>query len=397
MGNPNPDDDAPRAPRVSVIVFAAVIAIVLFVTLVLVKPAMPDRVVLLTGPEGSAYHDLGTRYGRDLRRRGLDAEVVVTGGALDNLRQLANVEDAVAFAPAIFEREGDIGVDSSSLVALGSVDIEPLWVFYRAGADIARLPDLAGKKVVTGGPETLGDHLARTLLEMNGIASEVEIEARSGQDAAALVDGLTAGSIDAVFVTGPMNSPIARALLDAGGVRCLSFDRAEAYAARLPGLMRLVAPEGVFDLERNLPRQEAQLLAAATCLVAQDDLHPAVVPMLLLAAEHGQETSALSTRFSFPSRDHVALPLDGAARRYFSQGETGLSRFLPYNVTRFLNHLGFFVLPLLTVMVVLLKVVPMGLRIWSGLRLKGYFKRLEAVEKQHASAADRSTLLAELD
>jgi TRAP-type uncharacterized transport system substrate-binding protein len=398
MGQPNPADDAPRARRAWLAVCALVIAVALFVTLVVVKPAVPDRIVLLTGPEGSAYHDLGTRYAADLRGRGLEAEVVVTGGPLDNLRRLGDADDAVALAPAIFDRAPDAGVDAASLVALGSVAIEPLWVFHRAGSDLSRLSNLAGMTVVTGGPDTLSDRLARNLLEINGVATGVDIEGRPGGDAASIVDELTTGSVDAIFVTGRTTSPLVRSLLDADGVRFASFDRAAAYAARVPGVMTLVVPEGVLDLARNLPDGDARLLATATCLVGRDDLHPAVVPLLLVAAERGQETTPLSTQLTFPSRDHVALPIHGAARRYFSQGETGLARVLPYKVTRLLNHLGFLVLPVLTVVAVLLKVVPMALRIATGLRLKGWFKRLESVEKRHAAGGtDRSTLLAELD
>ena len=52
-------DQHGRLRRAWLGVSAALIAIVLLVTVVVVKPAMPDRVVLLTGPEGGAYHDLG--------------------------------------------------------------------------------------------------------------------------------------------------------------------------------------------------------------------------------------------------------------------------------------------------------------------------------------------------
>ena len=64
------------------------IAILLLVTLVIVKSAMPDRITLLAGPVGSADHTLALRYADDLRRRGLEADVVVTKGELDNLRRV---------------------------------------------------------------------------------------------------------------------------------------------------------------------------------------------------------------------------------------------------------------------------------------------------------------------
>ena len=141
----------------------------------------------------------------------------------------------------------------------------------------------------------------------------------------------------------------------------VSFDRADAYVALLSGVTSVTAPEGVFDLEDNVPPRDARLLATTTCLVARDGLHPAVAPMLLVTAENVRErTTTLATGVTFPSRELVTLPLDRGARRYFDRGETGLARFLPYKVARLANHLGFFVLPLLAGLVVILKLVPTG-------------------------------------
>ena len=86
-----------------------------------------------------------------------------------------------------------------------------------------------------------------------------------------------------------------------------------------------------------------------------------------------------------------------AAGRYYEQGAKGLSKFLPYKVTRWLNHLGFVVLPLLVLAVVLVKIVPLFLKIWISIKLTGFFKRLEKVEKAHAAGGNRSQLVAELD
>ena len=153
----------------------------------------------------------------------------------------------------------------------------------------------------------------------------------------------------------------------------------------------------IADLARDIPPQNARLLATATTLVASDQLSPALAPLLLDAATDLQQRTVLISKIDFPSQEHVGLPLDRSARRYFKQGQTGLSKFLPYKVTRWLNHLGFVVLPLLTLAVVLVKLVPTALRIRGQLRLTNLFKKLEAVEQAHSAGADRSGLLAELD
>ena len=51
MSQPDLTEKRGRLRRAWIRVSAAAIAIVLFVTLVIVKPGMPDRIVLLTGSE----------------------------------------------------------------------------------------------------------------------------------------------------------------------------------------------------------------------------------------------------------------------------------------------------------------------------------------------------------
>jgi TRAP-type uncharacterized transport system substrate-binding protein len=377
---------------------AGFLLLVLLVTLLVVKPAMPDRIDLLTGPAGSAYHDLGERYAEDLRRRGLDADVIATDGTIDNLRRLADGGAAVAFAPATLEELTAGSLDPSRLVTLGSVDFEPMWLFHRGDLDVGSIADLAGRRVATAGAGTNSDLVARRLFELDGVTDEVELQSHAGETAETIVGQLAAAEIDAVFATGTADSPFVHAMLDTEGVAFLSVERGEAYAALVSGVTTLVIPEGVLDLARNVPPENAHLLATTTCLVADEGLHPAVVAMLLEAAEQARRTeTTFSTDARFPSGEYVTLPLDAAARRYFSQGKTGLSRYLPYKVTRFLNHLGFLVLPALTVAVVLLKVVPLALRVVGNFRLRRLLKQLEAVEKAHAAGADRATLVADLD
>jgi hypothetical protein len=182
------------------------------------------------------------------------------------------------------------------------------------------------------------------------------------------------------------------------GVSVLSFERADAYQALDPGIAKLVAPEGIFDLARNIPTEDLALLAAATNLVTLDNLYPGVVPLMLKAAAaiHSQE-SIVTAGESFPSATTVSLPLHRSADRYYDQGEKGLSKILPYKVTRWLNHLGFVVLPLLTLAVILIKIIPATLKIWSNIQLVGLLRRLEAVEKADAAGGDREQLLADLD
>ena len=148
---------------------------------------------------------------------------------------------------------------------------------------------------------------------------------------------------------------------------------------------------------RDSPATDSQLVGAATNLVASRSLHPAVAPILLGAAADIRADSSVFFPGSFPSQEHLAFPLGPSARRFFQQGETGLSKYLPYRLTRYLNHLGFLVLPVLTVLVVLLKLVPMVLKAIGKLRLVGLYRQLEQVDRSSVAGEPPAVLMANLD
>ena len=377
----------------------AVIAIVLLVSLVILKPAAPDKITLLTGPEGSGYHELGKRYAAYLDNRGLEAEVQITDGGFDNVKRLAaGADDTVAFAPSDIEHVVGDSVDTSHLVSLGSVAYEPLWLFYRSELEIRRIPDLAGLRVAAGAKGTVVHYVARFLFDLNGISDQVEIQPSEGQTPRTVAKALIDGQIDAAFAMGGPTSPAIKDLLVDEDLGVLSFERADAYQALDPGITKLVAPQGIFDFADNLPPEDLVLLSATTNLVTLDTFYPGAVPLLIRAAADVHDRQRIVTAGeSFPNAQNVSLPLKRAADRYYDQGEKGLSKFLPYKVTRWLNHLGFVVLPLLALAVVLVKIVPLIIKIWISIKLTGFFKRLEEVEKSHAAGGDRPTLLAELD
>ena len=87
---------------------------------------------------------------------------------------------------------------------------------------------------------------------------------------------------------------------------CSRSARSLAYRKAYPFLSRVILGEGVLDLEGNLPEEDMSLLAAAAGLVAQRDLHHALVPLLLGAMKevHGG-VGRLVAAGTFPSPLYV--------------------------------------------------------------------------------------------
>ncbi|HPU54546.1 MAG TPA: C4-dicarboxylate ABC transporter substrate-binding protein, partial [Burkholderiaceae bacterium] len=101
-------------------------------------PTPPRRVVLLTGPEQSAFDAFGQRYQLALKRYGIELELRSTAGSVANLRALTDAASPATFG---FVQGGSTSLEqaeSQGLHSLGSLFYEPVWIFYRESVALAR-------------------------------------------------------------------------------------------------------------------------------------------------------------------------------------------------------------------------------------------------------------------
>jgi TRAP transporter TAXI family solute receptor len=361
-----------------------------------VRPAPPTRFVLSTGAEGGAYHLYGQRYRELLAREGVRVELAPSSGSVENLERLTRPEGAsVAFV------QGGVGSPSAQrgLVTLAALYYEPLWIFQRAGQDSTLLAQLAGKRVAIG-PEGSGTRaLALTLLEAAGAARDrARLLPLAGAEAA---DALLDGRIDAaLFVAGP-DAPVIQRLLHDPRVRLMSVGQAEALERRFPFLARLTLPRGAIDLAADLPRRDVTLIATTAYLVGREDFHPALVSLLLEAAQRVHRGAGLLQRAGeFPAAREGDFPLSEDAERFFRSGPPFLQRYLPFWVANLAQRLLVLLVPLIAVMIPVMRIFP-GVYVWRvRLRVFRWYRALRAVEQEAArrpQAARVAELLARLD
>src|SRR3954469_6833589 len=73
-------------------------ALVAWMFEVLVQPAPPKKVVMVTGPQDGAYYSFAIRYREYLRGYGIELVVRPSNGSLDNLALLAQRRDGAQVA-----------------------------------------------------------------------------------------------------------------------------------------------------------------------------------------------------------------------------------------------------------------------------------------------------------
>ena len=319
-----------------------------------VEPAAPDRLVMSTGSKTGAYHAFGQKYRDYFATQGVELELLNSAGSLENLSRLQRGEKThVAFM------QGGIGDAKANpeLRALGSIYYEPVWVFVRDNPTASRLTELKGKRIAVGAPGSGTRAVALQLLNDNGIDEQSATLVSQGSGEA--TKGLISGALDAAIIVTSVNSATVRNLVGIKGISLMSFDRAEAYLRRTNFLSRVVLPEGTIDLAKNFPPRDTVLLAPAATIVISDKMHPALIDLMLLAMhETHRKGGHLEALDEFPSASYVSFPMEAAAQRFVDRGPPLLQRYLPFQIANLMDRLKVMLLPLLTVLYPLMKILP---------------------------------------
>lgn len=387
----------PISRRTFDVIAGVILAVVLLVSLQAV-PRVPRSILILASEPGEGYHEYGERYAAYLRDKGLKAEVVETAGSLENLKRLAaGGSAAVGFAQSGVEAELEGVRGLEDLRSLGSLAFEPVWLFARIEEQVVGVSDLEGLRLGLVPRGTGSRAMVELLLDENGLANRVEavpLDLAPSEWAQALISG----DVDALCLVGDPRSEVISQLIGHPGMAPVSFPRAAAYARRHRKLAELTVPRGTFDLTRDIPAHDLQLIASATNLVGRNDLHPAAVGLLLEAArEIHRPASLLAGEGVFPTTDHTSLPISSAAITYLQDGQGLTYRLLPFWMAGLLTWLAKLIMPFATVALFLYRILPGSFQLRFGWRVRHFFKRLERIEKARSAGTDVEQLRADLD
>ncbi|HEX5391120.1 MAG TPA: TAXI family TRAP transporter solute-binding subunit, partial [Burkholderiaceae bacterium] len=326
------------------------------------QPNPPKRVVLATGPDNGAYARFGQAYAQALARHGITVELRNSDGAADNLLLLSDGGADLGFVQG---GSGALGPEAQeNLVSLGSLFVEPLWLFYREdsarrlkGGPPTALTDLKGWRVNVGTPGSGVPQLFRRLLEANRL-SPADLHLQQLEQTPGTMAFL-AGKVDAVVFASAPEAMMVQMLLQTPGVRLLPFAQSQAYARRLGFLTPVTLPQGVVDLAKNLPAKDVPLVASTTSLLARADTHPALLQLMAQAAVELHSPPGWFNRArEYPSVEHGEVPLAPEAERAIRSGPPLLQRYLPFWLANLIERMWLSLGLILALALPLSRVIP---------------------------------------
>ena len=362
-----------------------------------VRPAPSDRLVITTGPGGGAYQLHARRYQEIISRNRVAVELRASSGSVENLQRLSI--PATGVDAGLIQGGVAAPGEAAGLVSLGSLYYEPLWVFYRAEAVLDHLGQLKGRRVAIG-PEGSGVRkLAIRLLS----AHEIDREPTALLDLpiAETPGAMRRGEVDASFIVAGPDSAVVQELLRVEGVRLMNMAQAATYTRLFPFLSSVRLPRGVIDLVQDIPAQDTTLVAATANLVAREDLHPALMSLLIQAAIEVHGPAGLFHRAGeFPAAVASEFPMSEEATRYYTSGPPFLQRYLPFWLAVFVERMIVLIVPLVVVMIPLMRFLP-SLYSWQVrrriYRWYGELKHLEQDLERSEDTRDTADFLVRLE
>jgi TRAP-type uncharacterized transport system substrate-binding protein len=393
------------------------------------NPNPPKQVTLATGPAQSAYEAFGERYARRLRASGVEVKLLPTEGSAENLELLRSGKADLGFVQGGTLDQAK--ADDYSLESLGSLFLEPVWLFYREdaakranrsakpGGKSTSTPSTAPSATTATRADTL-DHLSQLqglklnvgdkgsgvptlmarLLDVNRVdAAQITL---SKHEQTPAVMALLSGEIDALVMATAPEDLMVQMLLQTPGIRLMDFQQSEAYSRRFEFLSPVVLPQGVVDLAGDVPPQNLRLVASTTTLLAQEDTHPAILQLFSTAAKslHGG-AGWFSRAREFPKVTVGDFPMAPEAERYINTGATFLHRHAPFWLANLVERMWLAMGLILAVLIPLTKVVPPLYQFRIRSRVFKWYATLRDIEQRlvtssTGAAVDKPALLQEL-
>jgi TRAP transporter TAXI family solute receptor len=385
----------PMATLVAIFIIAiCALAVVWFI-----RSAPPRTITISAGKPGSTYQRYAEQYKKILAEHGVELQIIVSAGSLQNLHRLKSSDSGVDIG---FVQGGLAdGQNLDDLISLGSIAYQPLFVFYRSSTPFNRLSELAGKRIAVGAKGSGTRPLALALLKANGITGPPTtlLDIDADQAAAALL----VGKLDAIFLMGD-SAPVQvlKTLIHSPDVQMYNFTQADAYVRRFTYLNKIEFPEGSIDLGTDLPAHDTILVGPTVELVARKELNPAMSDLLIGVAQevHGK-ASLLQKRGEFPAPLEHEFTISDDAARYYKSGKSFTYKHVGnFWLASLINRIAVAFLPLVIVLIPAIRFFPNAYKFRIRLRFYHFYRRLIRLEREAMGTLtdeQRQELLRRLD
>jgi TRAP-type uncharacterized transport system substrate-binding protein len=356
--------------------FACALGIV-SVVLIYFFPAPPSKVVMATAFKGASFEYYGRIYRKIFARFHVELELRETAGALENVKLLQDQKSGVQIA---FVTGGvSDGTHAPGLLSLGTAYNQPFWIFYSSNEPFDRLSQLKGKRIAVGPVGSGTRYSAEQILGKGGINSETATLLPFAGTIA--VKAMNEGKVDAVWIIGAPDASAVQSFLRDPDVRLMNFPTAAAFTRIFPEVVRLVLPQGVVDIDRNVPPNDVTLIGTTTKVLVRSDLHPEIVQLLLHTMVEAHSGPNIFQRSGeFPNSADTEYPVAPAAIDFYKNGPSFMQRHLPLWLSVHVQRAIAVLITVIAISLPLFRFLPQTYNWITRRRLFYWYGKLKALE-----------------
>jgi len=304
------------------------------------KEIYHKTIVIEAGPIGGFFHTSAETIKNKLKEKNINAIVI---NREDTLKIIDDVNDPKSKVDIGFIAQDLNEIKYKNVTSLGSIILEPLFIFHRKDISAKSPADFKGLRVAVSPVNSGTRVVTEQILEIYGV-NELNTKFYPytlSESANALKDG----TIDVAFFLQPANNKTISELGKNPKLKVMSLNQAVALSRKFNYLYSATIYAGGFDLKNNIPEEDVKVIATPVTIVAKNNLPQSVVSAIsLILKEEFRNPNIVSDTGTFPTMDYeknifINQKADEIFRIPFGS-EPFLYRYLPFNIARVIDGIA---------------------------------------------------------
>lgn len=279
---------------------------------------------LVTGGTQGTYYALGGSFADFISEEtGIKTTAEVSNASSANVTALQEGDAEIAFVQtdiAYYAKKGELMFKDNAvkdLVAIGALYPETIQLVTTKSSGITSVEDLKGKKVSVGAPGSGTYANAEQLLEIHGLSMS-DIQAQN-LDFGESTDGLSAGQIDAAFITSGYPTAAVESLNATTDVVIVpvTSKKADELIAKYPYYAKDIITAGTYGLTSDV-----QAVSVLAMIAVKSDL-PEDVAYGITKAIYSNADKISHARGAYikaaTALDGIGIEVHKGAKKYFDE------------------------------------------------------------------------------
>ena len=320
--------------------YSLIFLLLFYFSYLVFKEIYHKTIVIEAGPIGGFFYTSAETIKNKLKEKNINAIVI---NREDTLKIIDDVNDPKSKVDIGFIAQDLNEIKYKNVTSLGSIILEPLFIFHRKDISAKSPADFKGLRVAVSPVNSGTRVVTEQILEIYGV-NELNTKFYPytlSESANALKDG----TIDVAFFLQPANNKTISELGKNPKLKVMSLNQAVALTRKFNYLYSATIYAGGFDLKNNLPEEDVKVIATPVTIVAKNNLPQSVVSAIsLILKEEFRNPNIVSDTGTFPTMDYeknifINQKADEIFRIPFGS-EPFLYRYLPFKIARVIEGIA---------------------------------------------------------